>query len=113
MAKSKTTKTSAVRSKSTPAKKSKTIARKSKLVSKKIMPKPLPRKIKSKSLPKKTALKSLTKKPTPKKSKPKKPSSSSNFDIVIVEDDIHYDPKREAEERRAYLEEARSQDAFD
>ena len=44
--------------------------------------------------------------------KPKK--KSSNFDdsgIVVIDDDLQVDTEKELEERRAYLEEARSQDS--
>ena len=72
---------------------------------------------------KKTA-KKTTKKPTdkkkatkakPTKAKPKKPQEAPSDDmgIVIVDDDIAIDQEKINEERRAYLEEARSQEAFD
>ena len=72
---------------------------------------------------KKTA-KKTTKKPTdkkkatkakPTKAKPKKPQDAPSDDmgIVIVDDDIAIDQEKINEERRAYLEEARSQEAFD
>ena len=49
------------------------------------------------------------------KSKSKKPKSGSYSDmgIVIVDDDIEIDKDKVNEERRAYLEEARSQEASD
>ncbi len=87
-----------------------------------------PAKKRSKPAPKKkpkVAPKKTTSRATPKKTKPakkKRPASAKkkpnppprqDSDIIIVDDGIQYDPKREAEERRAYLEEARSQDAFD
>jgi len=46
--------------------------------------------------------------------KPKK--KSSNFDdsgIIVIDDDLQIDTEKELEERRAYLEEARSQDSGD
>jgi hypothetical protein len=48
------------------------------------------------------------------KSKPKK-SKEQNEDIgiVVVDDDITIDQEKVNEERRAYLEESRSQDAYD
>ena len=41
---------------------------------------------------------------------------SSNFDdsgIIVIDDDLKVDTEKELEERRAYLEEARSQDSGD
>ncbi len=47
------------------------------------------------------------------KSKPKKSNQDQNDDmgIVIVDDDITIDQEKVNEERRAYLEESRSQDS--
>lgn len=50
------------------------------------------------------------------KSKTKKKSKEDSFGdsgIVIVDDDLEIDQEKINEERRAYLEEARSQEAFD
>jgi len=49
------------------------------------------------------------------KSKTKKIVDDSDGDmgIVIVDDDIQVDKEKVNEERRAYLEEARSQEAYD
>lgn len=49
------------------------------------------------------------------KSKSKKPKEEpiGDMGIVIVDDDIEIDQEKVNEERRAYLEEARSQEAFD
>ncbi len=47
------------------------------------------------------------------KSKPKKENTSEDMGIVIVDDDISVDQEKINEERRAYLEEARSQEAYD
>ncbi|MDH3312770.1 MAG: hypothetical protein OEM28_06445 [Nitrosopumilus sp.] len=49
------------------------------------------------------------------KSKNKKPKEEpiSDMGIVIVDDDIEIDQEKVNEERRAYLEEARSQEVFD
>ena len=68
-------------------------------------------------------MKSKKTKPTKSKSKKssKKPArkrrkKSSNVDdsgIVVIDDDLEVDTEKELEERRAYLEEARSQDAGD
>ncbi len=56
-----------------------------------------------------------TAKPDEETQNPKEPSAESMDDlgIVIVDDDIEIDKEKINEERRAYLEEARSQDAFD
>ena len=52
---------------------------------------------------------------TTKTTKTKKPKEipSDDMGIVIVDDDITIDQEKVNEERRAYLEEARSQEAFD
>ena len=55
-------------------------------------------------------------KKTSKKSAKKRGKKSSNFDdsgIIVIDDDLEVDTEKELEERRAYLEEARSQDAGD
>ncbi len=74
---------------------------------------------------KKSAKKTATKKKTTnaktskttksKKSKKKKAKKEpfSDMGIVIVDDDIKIDQEKVNEERRAYLEEARSQEASD
>lgn len=60
-----------------------------------------------------------TKKPAGTKSKKartkggKKGGSLDSMGIVIVDDDLGFDQDKLNEERRAYLEEARSQEAFD
>ena len=59
---------------------------------------------------KKPAAKKATKKVN-KKSKKKSNAESSDTGIVIVDDDLSIDRESEMEERRAYLEEARSQEA--
>ena len=73
-----------------------------------------------KKVAKKTAKKSTEKKvtkakTTKSKAKSKKPNEAPSEDlgIVIVDDDIEIDQEKVNEERRAYLEEARSQEAFD
>lgn len=56
------------------------------------------------------------KKPAKSKRAPKKPESrdpSPDSGIVIVDDDMSIDQEKVNEERRAYLEEARSQEASD
>ena len=53
-------------------------------------------------------------KKTTKKSAKKRSKKSSNLDesgIIVIDDDLEIDAEKELEERRAYLEEARSQDA--
>lgn len=64
---------------------------------------------------KKTSKAEKTKSSKTIKSKAKKISDDSDADmgIVIVDDDIHIDQEKVNEERRAYLEEARSQEAYD
>jgi hypothetical protein len=52
-------------------------------------------------------------KSTKSKSKKTKNESYSDMGIVIVDDDIEIDKDKVNEERRAYLEEARSQEASD
>ncbi len=50
-----------------------------------------------------------------KKSKSKKPKDEpiSDDGIIIVDEDLSIDKDKENEERKAYLEEARSQESFD
>lgn len=51
---------------------------------------------------------------SPQQDKSKKSQGSyEDMGIVIVDEDLEYDKDKENEERRAYLEEARSQEAFD
>ena len=45
------------------------------------------------------------------KKKVKKDDSNTDFGIVIVDDDLTIDKEAELEERKAFLEEARSQEA--
>ena len=55
-------------------------------------------------------------KKTGKKSTGKRRKKSADLDdsgIVVIDDDLQVDTEKELEERRAYLEEARSQDASD
>ena len=59
----------------------------------------------------KTAAKKTTKKTTKKVSKKKIKDEPLDSGIVIVDDDLSVDKESELEERRAYLEEARSQEA--
>ena len=64
----------------------------------------------SKKTTKKVA-KKTTKKTTKKSTKNKADSEPLDSCIVIVDDDLSVDKESELEERRAYLEEARSQEA--
>ena len=51
-----------------------------------------------------------------KKPAKKRGKKSSNYDesgIVVIDDDLEVDTEKVLEERKAYLEEARSQDAGD
>ncbi len=52
-------------------------------------------------------------KSTKSKSKKRKNEPYSDMGIVVVDDDIEIDKDKVNEERRAYLEEARSQEASD
>ena len=64
---------------------------------------------KTKSTPSKKKTKPKTSK---KKTKSKKTSDDESYSgIVIVDDDLSVDREAELEERRAFLEEARSQEA--
>ena len=54
--------------------------------------------------------KKIRKKPTKKGTK-KMLSSADDSDIIIIDDELKIDTEKELEERKAYLEEARSQDA--
>ena len=70
----------------------------------------------SKTSTKKTKPKTSKKKTKPKTSKKKTKSKKTSDDesysgIVIVDDDLSVDKEAELEERRAFLEEARSQEA--
>ena len=62
---------------------------------------------------KKSTAKSTKKKSTKSKAKKSKNDSFAGDDvgIVVIEEDIQVDKKAELEARRAYLEEARSQEA--
>ena len=57
--------------------------------------------------------KAKTTKTTKSKSKKREAESFDDMSIVIVDDDITVDQEKINEERRAYLEEARSQEAVD
>lgn len=57
---------------------------------------------------------SKPKKSTQKKKKSKaQDTSSEDMGIVVIEDDLKVDKEAELEARKAYLEEAKSQEAFD
>ena len=59
----------------------------------------------------KKTTKKVAKKTTKKVAKKKANSEPNDSGIVIVDDDLSIDRETEFEERRAYLEEARSQEA--
>ena len=61
--------------------------------------------------PTKKVAKKTTKRTTKKSKKNKANSEPLDSGIVIVDDDLSVDKESELEERRAYLEEARSQEA--
>ena len=61
----------------------------------------------------KSKAKSTSKKTKSAKSKKTKNEPALDSGIVIVDDDIEIDKEKVNEERRAYLEEARSQEASD
>jgi len=69
----------------------------------------------TKSKTKKSSSKS-TKAKTKRVSKSKKSKNSELFEdtgVIVVDDDLIVDKEKELEERRAFLEEARSQDSSD
>jgi hypothetical protein len=60
----------------------------------------------------KTKSKKTGKKSAKKKAK-KSADSTDDSGIVLIDDDLEIDPEKELEERKAFLEEARSQDTAD
>ena len=60
----------------------------------------------------KSKSKKAGKKSTKKKTK-KSVESSGDTGIILIDDDLEIDAEKELEERRAYLEEARSQETSD
>ena len=54
-----------------------------------------------------------SKKTVKKPSKKKSSDSTDDSGIVLIDDDLEVDSDKELEERKAYLEEARSQDSSD
>jgi len=68
---------------------------------------------KTKTTKKKTKTKSKFKQTKSKSAKNSKNTPLDHNAIVIVDDDLTIDKEKEMEERRAYLEEARSQEASD
>ena len=60
----------------------------------------------------KTKSKKTKKRSTKKKAK-KSADSTDDSGIVLIDDDLEIDTEKELEERKAYLEEARSQDSGD
>ena len=71
------------------------------------------KKVTKKATAKKTAGKAKKTSKAKSKSKKVKNEPSGHSGIVIVDDDIVIDQEKVNEERRAYLEEARSQEATD
>ena len=64
----------------------------------------------------KTKSKKTGKKPVKKSLKKKAKKSADSVDdsgIVLIDDDLEIDTEKELEERKAFLEEARSQDTAD
>jgi hypothetical protein len=59
-----------------------------------------------------TKSKKTGKKPAKKKAK-KSSDSTDDSGIVLIDDDLEVDEEKELEERKAFLEEARSQDTGD
>ena len=59
-----------------------------------------------------TKSKKIGKKPAKKKAK-KSADSTDDSGIVLIDDDLEVDAEQELEERKAFLEEARSQDTGD
>ena len=65
---------------------------------------------------KKSKISKITAKKGAKKSKKGKKSKNTaqeDSGIILIDDDLSTDTEKELEERRAYLEEARSQDSMD
>ncbi len=65
---------------------------------------------------KKSKTKKSTRAKTKRVSKSKKSKNSEFFEdsgVIVVDDDLIVDKEKELEERRAFLEEARSQDSSD
>ena len=83
------------------------------MVEKKSTKKSSVKKPKSKAKITKTKTSKTKGKSTKSKSKKTKDEPYSDMGIVIVDDDIEIDKDKVNEERRAYLEEARSQEASD
>jgi len=55
--------------------------------------------------------KAKTKRVSKTKGKSKKSESFEDIGVIVVDDDLTVDKEKEQEERRAFLEEARSQDS--
>ena len=67
--------------------------------------------IKKTKKPKLTKKSKPTKKPKPTKKSKKNSDNSDDLDIIFVDEDISIDKESELEARKAYLEEARSQES--
>ena len=57
--------------------------------------------------------KAKTKRASKTKGKSKNSESFEDIGVIVVDDDLTVDKEKELEERRAFLEEARSQDSSD
>ena len=66
-----------------------------------------------KSKKSKTAKSEKTTKKSSKKKSKKSLNSTDDSGIVLIDDGLEVDTEKELEERKAYLEEARSQDSSD
>ena len=66
-----------------------------------------------KSKKSKTAKPKKTTKKSSKKESKKSLDSTDDSGIVLIDDELEVDSEKELEERKAYLEEARSQDSGD
>jgi len=62
---------------------------------------------------KSTTKSTKTGKKSAKKKAKKSADSTDDSGIVLIDDDLEIDPEKELEERKAFLEEARSQDTAD
>jgi len=69
--------------------------------------------VKAKAAKSKAKVTTVKAKAAKSKAKKLKEEQSDDTGIVIVDDDITIDQEKVNEERRAYLEESRSQDAYD
>ncbi len=75
--------------------------------------KPAAPKAKVKTPSKRARAPSTKKRAAPRRRVVRKPKAQPRSDFVIVDDNLRFDPQKVDAERRAYLEEARSQDVTD